>query len=380
MNQHVLPHLDLFQIIKLSTCNEKVRGICDSYLEDHDPFVMMIAPFMPRADAETFRELLAYTHAVVSGSSALAYFNLCHFPSADLDIYAQYSMVATIGIFFLARGYLFVPHRYQRFGFGSLLSFTSPDDYPGFAPSYLTSTIVDVFNFRHSLTGKMVQIIAVRLSFMHIILEFHSTVVMCFVDAFRAVYLYPRLTFLHHVNIGNTMTGERETDARTKYVARGWPLLDDRAAVFMAGAHLGRIRVLGDGWCWIHRLMGVSPEMAAMEPLIPHSWSIQVQPLHPTFRMQLDIVHRHEMKITYCMDRTVSTWVRCITKMGMSLKVSIDELRYLKCLEAAKLSTQLRCLEYRFGGKACLNWPYVALGGLEGSSTLLQDALSCADI
>ncbi|KAF8989629.1 hypothetical protein BDZ89DRAFT_974676 [Hymenopellis radicata] len=156
MNQHVLPRLNLYEIQKFTLCNKMVEHVCNDYLgrRRSNPFNAMIAPFMSLTDAPAFRQLLSVTDAVVSGSSALAFFNIGSFVGADLDIYAEFASVFLIGSFFIARGYQFVPHKLQHFQFPSLASYGSTDDYPGDNTLvYLSSSIVDVFTFM-THTGK----------------------------------------------------------------------------------------------------------------------------------------------------------------------------------------------------------------------------------
>ncbi|KAF9019136.1 hypothetical protein BDZ89DRAFT_1044066 [Hymenopellis radicata] len=165
-----------------------------------NPFNVMIAPFMTLTSAPAFRQLLADTNAVVSGSSALAFFNIGSFVGADLDIYTKFESVYLVGSFFIGMGYHFVPHLRQHFPFPALACYGSPDDYPGDdSLVYLSSTIVDVFTFMNH-AGKKVQVIASRLSFMHTILSFHSTLVMNFITATHAISLYPFQAFILHVN------------------------------------------------------------------------------------------------------------------------------------------------------------------------------------
>ncbi|KAF9013771.1 hypothetical protein BDZ89DRAFT_1142462 [Hymenopellis radicata] len=176
MNQRILPYLNLYELKKFTSCNRLVQGVCDSYLEDHDPFITMISPFMDVVDAEVFRELLRDTGAVVSGASALAYFDLHPLRSAELDIYATFDMVIALGVFFLARGYVFVPHGSQHFEFGALAAFRSPEDYLGKGRrGSLASAVVDVFRLFSSNSGQSVRISAFRFSFMHVVLELHSS-------------------------------------------------------------------------------------------------------------------------------------------------------------------------------------------------------------
>ncbi|KAF9013817.1 hypothetical protein BDZ89DRAFT_1046609 [Hymenopellis radicata] len=176
MNQQILPRLNLYEIQKFTLCSKMVEHVCNAYLERpySNPFSTMLAPFMPQTAAPAFRQLMSETHAVISGASALAFFNLGSFVGADLDIYANFASVFHLGSFFIARGYHFIPHKRQHFQFVDLASYVSMDDYPGEDVLYLSPAIMDVFTLINS-AGRRVHVIAIRLSIMHTILCFDSS-------------------------------------------------------------------------------------------------------------------------------------------------------------------------------------------------------------
>ncbi|KAF9048065.1 hypothetical protein BDZ89DRAFT_1127024 [Hymenopellis radicata] len=240
---------------------------------------------MSLTSAPAFRQLLSDTDAVVSSSSALAFFNIGSFVGADLDIYADFA------------------------SFPNLASYGSTDDYPGDdSLVYLSSAIVDVFTFM-THAGKKVQVIASRLSFMHTILSFHSALVMNFVTATHAICLYPYLSFIQHVNARAAANGPREFAAHVKYASRGsgWPLLDQRASLFLSGLYLGTVRMVGDKHCWVHRHSGEpSTDVARLDR---HSWRIKCLPNAAAFAMKYTILRRPGLEIQYCCDYSLASWM-----------------------------------------------------------------------
>ncbi|KAF9019137.1 hypothetical protein BDZ89DRAFT_1139508 [Hymenopellis radicata] len=266
MNQRILPYLNLYELKKFTSCNRLVQGVCDSYLEDHDPFITMVSPFMDVGMPRRF--------ASCYGTRGGRFGSLC---------------VGILSIFirFEALNWIFTPPLTCTSTFGALASFRSPADYPGKGRhGSLTSAVVDVFRLLSLQSGKSVRISAFRFSFMHVVLELHSTIAMCFVDAFRAVCIYPRLSFLHHVNIPSGAISEDAIHARVLFAIGDWPLLDTELATLGTDAHLGQIRVVGDRFCWIHPHAGVEEDETVA--LLPHSWSMRASVADFSFSMQFE--------------------------------------------------------------------------------------------
>ncbi|KAF9014651.1 hypothetical protein BDZ89DRAFT_921984, partial [Hymenopellis radicata] len=215
--------LALHDVYKFSTCSQQARAVVDDYLRRHNPFDIMIRPFLPSDLGGPFRAMLSNNHAVVSGSCALAYFMMEPFPDADLDVYARFGSVHRIGSWFINHGYSFVPRGYQLFSWPAFAAYTSTQDYPGEDSVYMSPSILDVFDFINA-DGKVAQIIAVTHGVVDAVLAFHSTVVMNIVSGTHGISFYPKANFVRHVNIGSYMTTSREIAARQKYIKRGWPL------------------------------------------------------------------------------------------------------------------------------------------------------------
>ena len=124
----------------------------------------------------SFRRLQACTGTLISGSTALQFFDRTFYPESDLDIYVPKTWRNEVGQFLLRAGYSFVPHSSQHPTFVEAV----------FENSVTTSTaeygnfkgISGVFNFeKNGMHGERLKIqlmVAVR-SAIEPILHYHSS-------------------------------------------------------------------------------------------------------------------------------------------------------------------------------------------------------------
>ena len=124
----------------------------------------------------SFRQLQACTGTLISGSTALQFFNRTFYPESDLDIYVPRAWRYEVGQFLLQTGYKFVRYPSQHPTFESAVFetgvSTSTADYGNF------KGISGVFNFekdgRHGEKLKIQLMVAVR-SAIEPILHYHSS-------------------------------------------------------------------------------------------------------------------------------------------------------------------------------------------------------------
>jgi hypothetical protein len=126
-----------------------------------------------REFVKTMRE----THAVISGSTALQFFDRTIYQGADLDLYLDSIYLGIWKSKVLAFGYKLVPR---------VEGTETPDDsgYPCF------EEIDTVDSFKHEGTNKVIQLMATKASPVRAILDFHSS-------EFRStLHLLRNLTFV----------------------------------------------------------------------------------------------------------------------------------------------------------------------------------------
>lgn len=123
-------------------------------------------------DPLDFRKLQARTSTIISGSSALQFFDRSFYPSSDLDLYAHRRYRREIGRWLLRQGYVFRPNKRQAPDFESAIV-KLQTYYVGRGRIFGT-----VFTFTKSNrvddTNLKVQIIVASKTPMHCILNFHS--------------------------------------------------------------------------------------------------------------------------------------------------------------------------------------------------------------
>lgn len=127
-------------------------------------------------DPMEFCRLQPCTGTLISGSTALQFFDRSYYPGSDLDLYVPLAWRKSVGRYLLDQGYMFVPNRTPKSIFASAVKekrlLTNKGVYGNF------KGITAVFTFRkHSTHGEELQvqvIVAVR-SPMEVILRFHSS-------------------------------------------------------------------------------------------------------------------------------------------------------------------------------------------------------------
>lgn len=172
----------------LRTC-QAVRATVQEYIQR----VFRIDPLLSRyfTDVLAFRYLQACTGTVISGSTALQFFDRSFYPGSDLDLYVPMTGRVRVGRFLLKEGYKFVPNPIQKstpnfddaiMGRRVLTNKAFYGDFKG---------IASVFNFEkqpdHGKRLRVQIIVAVR-SPMEVILCFHSSMLRWYISSHTATY------------------------------------------------------------------------------------------------------------------------------------------------------------------------------------------------
>ncbi|KAK7040371.1 hypothetical protein VNI00_009841 [Paramarasmius palmivorus] len=220
-------------------------------------------------DHEEIRRFRILQHAIgfiVSGSTALSFFTREPvYPNSDLDIYVDVWWCAILLHFLESQGYNYQPiitenKRQSRDVYQTLDEALSRSQeewnghlgFLGGEEHYFNRGIKEVFNFVRN--GRKIQVIACAETPLEVILEFHSTVVMCLICYSHAVCLYPRATFVDQVTLANYRWHNDQDDARQKYRERGWTVTKtvDALRGLKHGSDLSYFdyRHVGDSRCW----------------------------------------------------------------------------------------------------------------------------------
>ncbi|KAK7457760.1 hypothetical protein VKT23_010099 [Stygiomarasmius scandens] len=217
-----------------------------------------------------FRTLQYKTGMLISGSSALQFFDCIVYPDSDLDLYVSLNQAAPVTDFLVRIGYVYQPSPRQNDNLGVALNnaASGTGEVPLPWESYNDNGIAGVFNFLRN--GKKVQIITCLKCPMDVILGFHLTCVFNVISHSHAYSLYPRTTFhrrgtiqLPHLDSENPQIQKAYDDALDKYTSRGWSITSDPcAADYYRTLEFRAQRHVGDSACWI---IPLSPIEAAGE-------------------------------------------------------------------------------------------------------------------
>ncbi|KAI0684139.1 hypothetical protein BC835DRAFT_1293861 [Cytidiella melzeri] len=212
-------------------------------------------------DPLAFRCLQARTACLVSGSTALQFFNRVRYPESDLDVYVPLVHHKEVGRWLLEQGYIFQPNSAQDADFevAALDEREARETVGAYPNDYAMKGVSAVFTFaKSSSQGEhdlQVQVIVASRSPMEVILYFHSTVVMNVISWDRAYCLYPRATLEDRTSLLVRRYGVLIRNIVTKYTARGWAFIYSCPASRRKDLALTFVpRWIGDGRSWVIKL------------------------------------------------------------------------------------------------------------------------------
>ncbi|KAK7014468.1 hypothetical protein VNI00_019346 [Paramarasmius palmivorus] len=256
-------------LLNYSKVNRAARNAVKAFYKRALRVENVLSRYFDDDELRRFRILRYTTGCLVSGSTALSFFERQTFPESDLDLYVDYRFAIFISDFLLSSGYVFEPFRTERKrqakNIASALEAMDRrivheeqenEAIEGFG-EYITSGIMDVFSFVRD--GKKVQIIATggprNPSPLDVIFMFHSTVVMNIIAYSHAISFFPKATFIDHVSVVNETRSYRadQDPPRAKYAERGWKIRKDIDAIsFLDRNTVFGIsdRYVGDRKCW----------------------------------------------------------------------------------------------------------------------------------
>ncbi|KAK7696086.1 hypothetical protein QCA50_000729 [Cerrena zonata] len=235
--------------LRLSRTCQSARAAVQSYMRRAFRTDRIYSRFFTSPVA--FRRMQARTGALVSGSTALQFFDRSRYSEADLDIYVPLKYRLEVADFLFNDGYSYVPERNQDSDFRRAAS----DLRLKVGGSYSVNGVVTVFTFekrRDSAKVMKAQLIVVKYSPIETILGFHSTCVMNVISCDMAYSLYPKATFGKRSSlICIPATNSQTATAHAKYRKRGWSVRHTFTEFeFKNDYHLDVFRSMGDKHCW----------------------------------------------------------------------------------------------------------------------------------
>ena len=141
----------------------------------------LMSRFFTETEISHFRSLQSRTGMLISGSTALQFFERTFYPESDLDLYVEHRYCKVIALWLVTVGYSFEPRPGHPDQLEEALS-VAPHVFPR-TTQFLSSAIVDyedsgvinVYNFRRSDPDCKIQLITSRHSPLELILKFHSS-------------------------------------------------------------------------------------------------------------------------------------------------------------------------------------------------------------
>lgn len=234
-----------------------------------------LSPYFSAEQVRQLRGLQGLCGAVISGSSALQFFDRSVYPESDLDIYVPVGHVRFFCHWLLSCGYSHYPNSSQprlwprEHRIVLWAPFTTP-------PAYTMPPVDSVFDFRKD--GLLIQVVSTRDTPIEAILNFHSSTclsdfpewlllakayllacVMNLITYDGAYSLYPRSTFEDRESLimsrNPLRSSQSRDDARLKYMRRGWKMVygsrellesQDKTSLGFSGI----TRHIGDSYTW----------------------------------------------------------------------------------------------------------------------------------
>jgi len=249
----------------------------------------LLGRFFTENEMSYFRSLQSQTGLLISGSTALQFFERVFYPESDLDLYVEKRYSRVVVVWLISIGYTYEPRPGSDQSLQKALEPVSEDFVHPLTEDYLNFGVVNVHNFHKSDPDCKIQLVVSRRSPLEPILTFHSTCVMNVISHEKAYSLYPRGTFNERRSLvlpRQDENEERSRAAREKYIARGWnmvqaltrdEILDPTSAFFPGG------RYVGDSKCWT---IPILPKLQLPEGYIgTNSWDLN----HNTWADNADI-------------------------------------------------------------------------------------------
>ncbi|KAF8802204.1 hypothetical protein BYT27DRAFT_7197291 [Phlegmacium glaucopus] len=241
-------HLPPIDLLRYSRASKTTYEAVSSYMRRSFNLNKLMGRFFTENEMSCFRSWQSRTGMLISGSTALQFFDRTFYPESDLDIYVEHRYCKAIAFWLIDIGYTYKPRpRYSDQDLAEALRITT---------EYLNCGVANVYDFHKSNPDRKIQLITSHHSPLEPILNFHSTCVMNLISHEKAYSLYPQGTFRDRRSLivyGEGSSRQTEEFARGKYAARGWKLVEELTKdgiVHPTSEFSTRSRYVGDSKCW----------------------------------------------------------------------------------------------------------------------------------
>ncbi|KAK7678738.1 hypothetical protein QCA50_018320 [Cerrena zonata] len=269
----------------LQTCS-RVRAAVMDYMSYNFSVDRLLSRYF--SHPITFRYIQARSATIISGSTALQFFDRTFYPESDLDLYIPMAWRERLGCYLLNEGYTFSPSPKQHPTFHIAVSdrevLSSRGRY-----GHLKA-IAGVFNFT-KLTAlgqlRIQMMVAVR-STLEVILNYHSTCVMNLITFDKAYCLYPRATLEDRTSLICTSRDDEVIErVYDRYRERGWTMVTSYEQVeplTLPSLQVGLPRSIEGGYTWVitlpcdfyNLILPVTPRSTPLtsDPVSASSWTL----------------------------------------------------------------------------------------------------------
>ncbi|KJA17399.1 hypothetical protein HYPSUDRAFT_46484 [Hypholoma sublateritium FD-334 SS-4] len=283
----ILDHLSPAQLYKYARTCRSAHYTVSAYIRRRFQLHTLLARYFSADEVLAFRRLQYNTGMVISGSTALQFFDRTVYAEADLDLFVEHGLREPVAVWLVHVGYTYVPHKASAFPTldEALLSEDVEIDRTGINVSYAEhshheySAGVMVLTFEKRAPHRKVQIITSQFSPITKVLRFHSTCVMNIITHNKAYSFFPRATFeAPRRSLKVLPRGYRTAalKALEKYDARGWAVINEITRADFDGpnaAFWNGPRRVGDARCWTMRIL---PDIGLPDDFIENNaWSTQ---------------------------------------------------------------------------------------------------------
>lgn len=176
LSRAIFSHCPPSALLRLMRTSSIVHDEVTRYMQSAFNINRILSRFFE--DTTSFRSLQAQTGTLISGSTALQFFDRSSYPGSDLDIYVHMAWRETVGCWLHRNGYEFVPNDQQSPDFHKAINDTRFLENEGI---YFMRGVAGVFNFVKKVSDEedseelKVQMIVAAGSPMEVILYFHSS-------------------------------------------------------------------------------------------------------------------------------------------------------------------------------------------------------------
>ncbi|KAL0953610.1 hypothetical protein HGRIS_004818 [Hohenbuehelia grisea] len=257
----ILDYLSPADIVHYSQTSVGSNEAVNGYIFRAFSLERTLLPFFPSLDQyDSFRDLQERTGVLISGSTALSFFERAppYTADSDLDLYVEQTYAHDVGSWLLTQtDYKFAPGKYQDASFEKNLNATiSPVSAAKLLAVdsltvYHMRGVCGVFDFKAD-DGRKIQLIVAKRAPLDIILNFHSSVVMNIIGYEFAYCLFPKATLQQRISMICSTAGPHQQAARDKYTARGWRMIAsaDELTYTERPCFEDGLRYVGDPDCW----------------------------------------------------------------------------------------------------------------------------------